>query len=123
MLSFAEALKRVLDGVEPLGAERVGLRAAAGRVLARDVVASTPLPRFDYSAMDGYAVHSRDFEGPGPWRLPLTAESRAGMSPAPLARGGVARIFTGALLPSGADAVVMDRISDSGKTRKSCRPR
>jgi len=114
VLSFAEALKRVLDGVEPLGAERVGLRAAAGRVLARDVVASTPLPRFDYSAMDGYAVHSRDFEGPGPWRLPLTAESRAGMSPAPLARGGAARIFTGALLPSGADAVVAQEDTRAG---------
>jgi molybdopterin molybdotransferase len=106
VLSFTEALKRVLDGVQPLGAERVALRAAAGRVLARDVVASTPLPRFDYSAMDGYAVHSRDFEGPGPWRLPLAAESRAGMSPAPLGRGATARIFTGALLPGGADAVV-----------------
>ena len=47
MLSFAEALKRVLHGVQPLGAERVALRAAAGRVLARDVVAGTPLPRFD----------------------------------------------------------------------------
>ena len=106
MLSFADALKRVLDGVEPLGAERLGLRSAAGRVLARDLVAGTPLPRFDYSAMDGYAVDSRDFAGAGPWQLPLTGESRAGMSPAPLARGGVARIFTGALLPGDADAVI-----------------
>ena len=114
MLSFTEALKRVLDGVEPLGAERVGLRAAAGRVLARDVVAGSPLPRFDYSAMDGYAVHSRDFEGPGPWRLPLTAENRAGMSPEPLARGGAARIFTGALIPSGADAVVAQEDTRAG---------
>lgn len=114
MLSFTEALTRVLDGVEPLGAERVGLRAAAGRVLVRDVVAGTPLPRFDYSAMDGYAVHSGDFQGPGPWRLPLTAESRAGMSPAPLPRGGAARIFTGALLPSGADAVVAQEDTHAG---------
>ena len=116
MLSFVEALKRVLDGVQPLGAERLGLRAAAGRVLASDLVASTPLPRFDYSAMDGYAVHGRDFQGPGPWRLPLVGESRAGMSPAALTRGGAARIFTGALLPSGADAVVAqeDTRADAG---------
>jgi molybdopterin molybdotransferase len=107
VIPFAEALKRVLDGVEPLGAERLGLRAAAGRVLARDLVAPVPLPRFDHSAMDGYAVDHRDFDGAGPWNLPVRGESRAGVSPAALERGNVCRIFTGAPLPAGADAVIL----------------
>lgn len=106
MLSFSEALRRVLDGVEPLGSERLGLRAAAGRVLARDVIAGTPLPRFDYSAMDGYAVAALEFGGAPPWSLPISGESRAGALPAPLVPGSVCRIFTGAPLPAGADAVV-----------------
>ncbi|HTV24453.1 MAG TPA: molybdopterin molybdenumtransferase MoeA, partial [Polyangiaceae bacterium] len=107
MLSFADALRRVLDGVEPLGAERVGLRAAAGRVLARDVVASVGLPRFDHSAMDGYAVDARDFATPGPWRLPVRGESRAGAAAPALERGSACRIFTGAPMPAGADAVIL----------------
>lgn len=107
MLSFAEALRRVLDGVEPLGGERLGLRAAAGRVLARDIVATVALPRFDHSAMDGYAVDTRDFSGSGPWQLPVRGESRAGTPPSALARGSACRIFTGAPLPAGADAVIL----------------
>ena len=107
MLSFAEALRRVLDGVEPLGSERLGLRAAAGRVLARDLVAPLALPRFDHSAMDGYAVDSRVFAGAGPWQLAVRGESRAGGEPAPLVAGSACRIFTGAALPAGADAVIL----------------
>lgn len=107
MLSFADALRRVLDGVEPLGAERVGLRAAAGRVLARDLVAGLALPRFDHSAMDGYAVDTRDVEGAGPWRLTLRGESRAGSVAPSLEPRSACRIFTGAPLPAGADAVIL----------------
>ncbi len=107
MLSFAEASRRVLDGVEPLGAERLGLRAAAGRVLARDLCASVSLPRFDHSAMDGYAVDTRDFDGSGPWQLRVLGESRAGATPPTLERGSACRIFTGAPLPAGADAVIL----------------
>lgn len=107
MLSFAEALRRVLDGVEPLGGERVGLRSAAGRVLARDIVAPVALPRFDHSAMDGYAVATRDVAGPGPWQLPVRGESRAGALTGALEPGSACRIFTGAPLPAGADAVIL----------------
>jgi molybdopterin molybdotransferase len=106
VLAFAEALRRVLDGVEPLGSERLALRAAAGRVLARDLVAGVPLPRFDYSAMDGYAVAAGEFTGDGPWSLPLRGESRAGITPPALVPGSACRIFTGAPLPGGADAVI-----------------
>jgi molybdopterin molybdotransferase len=106
MLPFAEALRRVLDGVEPLSGERLALRAAAGRVLAEDVRASTPLPRFDYSAMDGYAVNVAAFKGEPPWRLPVVGESRAGALPERLSEGSACRIFTGAAIPAGADAVI-----------------
>jgi molybdopterin molybdotransferase len=107
VLSFADALRRVLDGVEQLGVERVGLRAAAGRVLARDLVAGVGLPRFDHSAMDGYAVDTRDFDGAAPWRLRVKGESRAGAAAPLLERGSACRIFTGAPLPTGADAVIL----------------
>jgi molybdopterin molybdotransferase len=107
MLSFAEALTRVLENVEPLGQERLGLRAAAGRVLAEDVLAGSPLPRFDYSAMDGYALDSVQLGADGPWQISVSGESRAG-APAPkLLPGSACRIFTGAALPEGADSVVL----------------
>lgn len=113
MIPFADALSRMTAGVERLDSERVPLRAAARRVLAEDVTATVALPRFDHSAMDGYAVHSADFHGSGPWRLPLRGESRAGTSPAALERGTACRIFTGAALPAGADAVVIQE--DAGE--------
>jgi molybdopterin molybdotransferase len=119
VLSFAEALRRVLDGVEPLGSERLALRAAAGRVLAQDVIAGTPLPRFDYSAMDGYAVATRDFAGGASGFLPVRGESRAGAVPPALVPGSVCRIFTGAPLPVGADAVITQedtRLTADGAT-------
>lgn len=104
MLPFADALARVLHGVERLGTERVTLRAAAGRVLAEDVRATEPLPRFDYSAMDGYALDTRALRDS--LRLPLRGESRAGAPLERLSPGTACRIFTGAALPAGADAVV-----------------
>ncbi len=106
MLPFAEALSRVLANVDLLGSERVSLRAAMGRVLAENLIAKTPLPRFDYSAMDGYAVRSADFLAPRPWLLPVRGESRAGATPPGLQPGSACRIFTGAALPLGADAVI-----------------
>jgi molybdopterin molybdotransferase len=76
-------------------------------VLAEDLLAAAPLPGFDYSAMDGYAVASAAFAHPGPWSFAVLGESRAGALAPPLAPNGVCRIFTGAPIPSGADAVVM----------------
>src|SRR4051812_47568015 len=104
MLDLEEAQKRVLEGVRPLGIERVVLDDAVGRVLAEDVFSSVNLPGFDYSAMDGYAIDSAAGAGP----RPLVGESRTGgPSPEPLAPGAPMRIFTGAPLPPGADTVVM----------------
>jgi molybdopterin molybdotransferase len=108
VLSFDEARARVLSGAARLGREQVPLADAAGRVLAEPLVAARALPPFDGSAMDGYAVRLADFAGEPPFRLPVgAAESRAGRPAPVLEPGAVCRIFTGAELPRGADAVVM----------------
>jgi len=107
MLSFEDARARILADVEPLGAERLPLIAAVGRVLAETLTAHHPVPAFDYSAMDGYAARSSDFSGDGPWTLPVVGESRTGGSPPVLQPAATCRIFTGAELPAGADCVVM----------------
>jgi len=107
MLTFEEAQARVLSGVEAKGSERVGVLEALGRVLAERLEANRPMPAFDYSAMDGYAVASESFSGSGPWSLQVVGESRTGASAPRLERGTACRIFTGAVLPEGADAVVM----------------
>jgi molybdopterin molybdotransferase len=107
MLSFEEALAKVLDGAGPLGSERVSLQTAHNRVLAEPLVASEPMPAFDYSAMDGYALDSRGFTSDGPWTLPVRGESRTGGDVPALEPGSACRIFTGAELPAGADCVVM----------------
>ncbi len=106
MLSFDEALARVLEGVTPLGVERVALDDCVGRVLVGDLVSGVDLPPFDYSAMDGYAVRSGEIADGA--MLPVVGESRAGSAPSGELRAGtVMRIFTGAPMPLGADAVVM----------------
>src|SRR5579863_6406434 len=107
MLSLYDARLRLLSGVSRLSSERVALSNAAGRVLAEDVVARDPLPRFDYSAMDGYALLSAALDGNPPFALPVVGETSAGTEPRPLAPGTTCRIFTGAPLPPNADAVVM----------------
>jgi molybdopterin molybdotransferase len=107
MLSFDEAIDRLLAHARTVGSERVPLADAAGRVLAADVVAGRPLPGFDASAMDGYAVRSTDFTGAAPWVVPVAGESVAGKAAPPLAPGSASRIFTGAPMPDRADAVVM----------------
>lgn len=106
MLRFEEAQARLLGLVKPLGAERAHLDAALGRVLAEDVLSPGDLPASDHSSMDGYALRSADLAGEPPFRLPLRGESQAGAKPPPLTPGAAMRIFTGATLPEGADAVV-----------------
>ena len=106
-LSVAEALGRILDGVTPTGLETVPLMEACGRVLAANVVATLTQPPFDASAMDGYAVRAADVTQL-PATLALRGESAAGS--AFIGRVGVGetvRIFTGAPVPEGADAIVL----------------
>lgn len=111
MISIREALAHVMSRFDVLPAERVPLDRALGRMLARPLVAREDVPGFDNSAMDGYAVRSRDLERASdgtPVRLALRGESRAGGPSAnALAEATTMRIFTGAPLPDGADAVVM----------------
>lgn len=104
MLSVNEAAAKVLAAVAPLPSETVELEAAAGRILAAPVVATRPLPGFDNSAMDGYAVRAAEL----PATLPVVAVVAAGAAPgdAPPA-GSAVRIFTGAPMPPGTDAVVL----------------
>lgn len=104
MISVAEARQIVLTWAEPLGVERIGLRYARGRTLRESVIAGRAHPPFEASAMDGYAVRAEDTPGV----LTLVGEAGAGrpLSRA-LGRGECARIFTGAPLPNGADAVLI----------------
>ncbi len=94
---------------------RVPLGAALGRVLAEDLVAHEPIPPFDTSAMDGYALRAGALSGSGPWTFPVEGESQTGHVPPELRDGAVTRIFTGAVVPSGADSVEMqENVERSG---------
>lgn len=115
MLSFDDARERVLAHVQPLGAERIELSLAAERVLAEPLVSSAPLPPFDYSAMDGFAVRAANFPGMGPWAMKVVGVSRAGAEPPALEDGCACRIFTGAAIPAGADAVVIQEDTEPGE--------
>jgi molybdopterin molybdotransferase len=111
MMRSMERLFAIRDGVvgavEPVSAEDVLLAAGLGRYLAADALARVDAPPHTCSAMDGYAVRAADVAGPSALRVALTIY--AGDVPArPLAAGEAARIFTGATLPSGADAVVRE---------------
>lgn len=112
MLNFFEARQRVLAEGKPLESEFVELSRAQGRVLARELTAGDPLPPFDYSAMDGYAVRAEDVNRRSRDGLPVVGECRAGDTATELAEGTVMRIFTGAPLPRGADAVVIQENAD-----------
>ncbi len=122
MISVAEALARVLDGVTALGPEQVSLAEAAGRTLAVDLHAALTNPPFDASSMDGYAVLAADI-AKLPARLKVIGESAAGWPFAgTLGRGEAVRIFTGAQLPDHADTIVIQEdteASDGSVTVKS----
>ena len=107
MITVEEALARVLASAEaPLGEERVALEEAHGRVLARDLVALRTQPPFPNSAMDGYALRAAD-TATRPRRLRWSASPRrAAPSTARVGPGEAVRIFTGAPMPDGADAIV-----------------
>jgi molybdopterin molybdotransferase len=104
MISVAEALKHLFALAHPLGSETVPLLQAHGRVLAEDVAATRDQPPFDGSAMDGYAVAE---VAPG-LRLRVIGEAAAGHGfDQAIKHGEAVRIFTGAPVPQGAKAVVI----------------
>ena len=123
MRSVEEHLASVLDGVVPLPVQQVALLDALGQTLAEDVVAPWPLPSFDNSSMDGYAVRAGDVVGASessPIVLAVTADLAAGAAgDVVVAPGSAVRIMTGAPLPDGADAVVPVERTDGGTVRVS----
>ena len=107
LLSLDDALQRLLASASPvLPTEQVPVGDADGRVLAQDVVSALHVPPQDNSAMDGYALRCGDVPQLGT-TLPMSQRIAAGTNGQPLQPGTVARIFTGAPVPPGADAVVM----------------
>ncbi len=115
MLTVEEARARLLAQAQPLAAtEVVPTLSALGRVLAQPLVSAVAVPPLDVSQMDGYALRTADLPAV-PAVLPLSQRIAAGQVGAPLAAGTIARIFTGAPLPPGADAVVMqEATSEAG---------
>jgi molybdopterin molybdotransferase len=107
LMPVAEALARVLAEAKPLAQELAPLADAYGRVLAGDLVALRTQPPADVSAMDGYAVHAADVANV-PARLKLVGEVAAGHPfDGAVGIGEAARIFTGGVLPPGADTIVI----------------
>ena len=119
LMPLDEALQRLLAHAAPLGGtESVNIFDADGRVLAQDVVSALQVPPNDNSSMDGYAVRAADVTAGV--ELPVTQRIAAGHAGEPLAPGSAARIFTGAPMPAGADAVVMQEDTealDDGRVR------
>ncbi|MDP6873139.1 MAG: molybdopterin molybdotransferase MoeA [Alphaproteobacteria bacterium] len=113
MISVAEALQRILDGVHRMPTESINLADAHGRVLARDVTARLTQPPADVSAMDGYAVRAADV-AEVPVSLTQIGESAAGSAfEGTVGPGQTARIFTGAPVPKGADAIVIQEDTET----------
>src|SRR6202166_571283 len=115
-MPVTEALSAVLAGAEPLPEEMIALDAAHHRVLARDVVALRTQPPQAMSAMDGYAVRAADAPDTTV-RLKVIGEVAAGRPfEKKLGAGEAVRIFTGGVIPEGADAVVIqeDTIAEDG---------
>ncbi len=119
LLTPEQALERILEKAKPLAGEKAPVDEALGRALTDDVVANRTLPPHDNSAMDGYALRSADVKASA---TPLTVIGTifAGDKPTlKVAAGQAARIMTGAPMPEGADAVVMQEkvtVADNGVT-------
>ncbi len=107
MLSYEQALAQLLAAARPVAETRhVPITAAAGRVLAQAQVSTVNVPPLDNSAMDGYAVRLADVAQVGV-TLPVSQRIPAGTVGSELQAGTAARIFTGAPVPPGCDAVIM----------------
>lgn len=108
-LTADEARQRMLDGITPIAqAEMVPVRSALGRILAADVIAPYDVPAHDNSAMDGYAIRFDSLAGAGESALTVVGSAFAGNAFSGLVGAGQAvRIMTGAVLPAGADTVIV----------------
>ncbi len=116
MLTVEEARQRMLDTISTLPAETRDILDSLGAILAEDVYASENIPPFHNSAMDGFAVVAEDVSHASkarPVRLAVVETIQAGYAPiACIQCGSAARIMTGAMMPEGADAVVMKEVTE-----------
>jgi len=121
MIKVATALRTVLGGIKILDSEVIKLRDALGRVLAEDIHSDSAIPGFDNSAMDGYALKATDLKGASkntPKVLEIIGDLKAGDIPRKkLENNQAMRIMTGALIPKGADSVVM--VEDTQRQEKN----
>ncbi len=122
LLPFEEAIKVVDKHIMPINrTEIIDIDEAVGRVLAEDIVASLNTPPFNRAAMDGYAVKAEDTSGSSqktPKTLKLIGEFHAGDTPTiSVGKGQCIQIATGAMMPEGADAVVMVEDTDSSNEK------
>ncbi len=127
MISIEEARGRIVAALSPVGPEVVSLAAAWGRVLAAPVAARMDKPGHDVSAMDGYALRAADC-ATLPARLRVIGAAPAGHPfGGTIGPGEAVRVFTGSVIPAGADAVVIQEDTDEGaetvEIRWSPRPR
>ena len=116
-LLVGQALERIHALVAPVsGTERVAVRETLGRVLAKPVLSAIDVPAHDNSAMDGYAVRAADAGGDdGPTVLRVLGTAWAGRPfPGPIGPGECVRIMTGAVMPPGADTVVIQEKTEAG---------
>ena len=121
LLAVQDALDRITADVAPLAAETAALANGGSRVLAADLAARLTQPPFDASSMDGYAVRADDVADV-PVTLDIIGEAAAGHGlHSPLGSGQAARIFTGAPLPPGADAVVIQEVAEREGDRVTVR--
>ena len=112
LISVEQALEKVLAQASPVGqVEQVNILHALNRVLAEDLHSTIDVPGYDNSAMDGYAVRSEDCQTSGT-DLPVSQRIPAGQVGTFLEPGTAARIFTGAPVPEGADAIVMQEMCE-----------
>jgi molybdopterin molybdotransferase len=112
LMAVAEALRQVVAGAEPLGSETVTLDDGLGRVLAADLAAKRTQPPADVSAMDGYALRADDTTSE-PSTLTIIGEVAAGHPfEGKVGPGQAARIFTGGVMPAGADCVVIQEVTE-----------
>ena len=110
LISVDQALSHILDSASPVEqTELINIENASGRVLAEALKSTINVPGYDNSAMDGYAVHSAECTVPGV-SLKISQRIPAGQTGVKLEAGTAARIFTGAPVPEGADAVVMQEL-------------
>jgi molybdopterin molybdotransferase len=120
-LTVEEALEAILSGVKPLETEQVEIVGALGRVLGESIVSRREIPPWDNSSMDGYAVRAED-TARGATELEVVGRIEAGeLSSVTLRAGQAMRIFTGAPMPHGADAVVPQEDVDADGDRVKVR--